>query len=195
MNERRRFKMRAQTTRAKFYGYRIATIVMLIAAISVASTKAQTPDSSKTQVARAPQGFENAEFTGEVLPVLYVRDVLKSVSFYVDTLGFTCHHFFDHISGGSTFQWTYDEPPLYAEMRAGDQKFALHRTSQPDSLVVSGARIYFSVLDVHKHHDIVNQKGIKVGEMTERPWMHYYRVEDPDGHDIYIFTRPEDDGE
>jgi catechol 2,3-dioxygenase-like lactoylglutathione lyase family enzyme len=143
-------------------------------------------------VASRPDGFDSSRFTGEVLPVLYVRDVLKSVDFYVDRLGFVCHHFFDHISGGSTFEWTYDEPPIYAEMRAGDQKFAIHRASNPDSLVVSGTRHYFSVANVEEHYRIVKENGVKVGDLIERPWMHMFRVEDPDGHELYIFTRPEE---
>jgi catechol 2,3-dioxygenase-like lactoylglutathione lyase family enzyme len=32
-------------------------------------------------------------FTGEMLPVFYVRDVDRSVEFYRDILGFEFHHF------------------------------------------------------------------------------------------------------
>jgi len=149
-----------------------------------------TPQEPADTVARMPTGFEGSQFDGEILPVFYVRDVLASVAFYVDTLGFVCHHFFDHINGGSVYKWTYDEPPVYAEMRAGNQKFALHRAPNPDSLVVSGTRVYFSVTDVRKHHDRVRAMGLEVGDMIEQPWMNMYRVVDPDGHEIYIFTRP-----
>jgi len=141
-------------------------------------------------VARRPGDFGGSTFTGEVLPVLYVHDVQASVAFYVDKLGFTCDHYFDHISGGSTYEWTYDEPPLYAEMRAGAQKFALHRAPQPESLVVGGTRHYFSVSDVRAHLKAVRARGVETGDLIERPWMDMFRVIDPDGHELFIFTRP-----
>lgn len=166
--------------------------ITFLGVATLTNAYAQSGAVKKEEVARRPVGFETSEFTGEVLPVFYVRDVLKSVTFYVDSLGFVCHHFFDHITGGSTLHWTYDEPPLYAEMRAGNQKFALHRASKPDSLQVSGCRHYFSVANVQEHYRILKEKGVKVGELIERPWMHMFRVEDPDGHEIFIFTRPEE---
>lgn len=156
------------------------------------SAQDSAADSTMDRVARESETFSESPFTGEVLPVLYVHDVLRSVTYYVDTLGFVCHHFFDHISGGSTYEWTYDEPPIYAEMRAGDQKFALHRASQPESLSVSGTRHYFSVADVREHYRLIKGLGLEVGELIERPWMHMFHIEDPDGHEVYIFTRPED---
>jgi lactoylglutathione lyase len=170
---------------------RFALTLLTITLIAPISTNAQMDTVMIDSIARTPQGFEGAEFTGEVLPVLYVRDVLASVRFYVDSLGFVCHHFFDHINGGSVYEWAYDEPPIYAEMRAGDQKFAIHLAADPDSLTVGGTRHYFSVADVELHHKIVKERGVIVSDLIERPWMHMYRVEDPDGHELFIFTRPE----
>ena len=175
----------------------LAKTALVCLAVIIAAphlTIAQTPAAeSADTVARRPVGFEGTNFDGEVLPVFYVRDVLASVAFYVDTLGFVCHHYFDHINGGSVFEWTYDEPPIYAEMRAGNQKFALHQASNPDSLVVGGTRHYFGVTDVREHHRKVAAMGVKVGDLIERPWMHMYRVVDPDGHELFIFTRPPED--
>jgi catechol 2,3-dioxygenase-like lactoylglutathione lyase family enzyme len=162
--------------------------LLLTATTAVGLAQANDPKSEK--VAQKPSGFEKSQFTGEILPVFYVRDVLASVEFYVDKLGFTCHHYYDHVTGESVFEWTRTEPLIYAEMRAGDQKFALHRASQPESLMVGGMRHYFGVTDVQKHHRVALQRGLEAGDIIERPWMHMYRVEDPDGHELFIFTRP-----
>lgn len=159
----------------------LAVIGSLALAIQLARAvppPAQTSDENQT------------EFTGEILPVLYVRDVLASVDFYVNKLGFRFDHYFDHINGGSVKEWTADEPPLYAEMWAGDQRFALHRASQPDSLSVGGTRIYFGVRDVRAHREAAIKAGVEAGDIIERSWMHMYRVVDPDGHELFIFARP-----
>ncbi len=171
---------------------RILLIQMILFVTSFAEEQTQSEEGQSEDVARYPSGFGLSSFTGEVLPVFYVRDVLASVEFYVDKLGFVCHHYYDHISGGSVVKWVYDEPPIYAEMRAGDQKFALHLASKPDSLMVGGTRHYFSVSDVREHHRLVRQRGVDAGDLVERPWMNMFRVLDPDGHELYIFTRPPD---
>lgn len=172
----------------------IVVFSLVLMAVDRSASAQQEPD-TVPDTARVPAGFEEAPFDGEILPVFYVRDVLRSVAFYVDSLGFVCDHYFDHINGGSVTKWTYDEPPLYAEMRAGQQKFALHRTSNPDSLIVGGTRTYFGVTDVREHRRVVTSKGLRVGDLIERPWMNMYRVVDPDGHELYIFTRPPENEE
>lgn len=187
--------MKAVATPGSVTIWRVIILSIVGAFMIVGSVMAQDTSDTTEAIAKSPEGFDGSMFTGEVLPVLYVRDVMASVDFYVDSLGFVCHHFFDHINGGSVTEWTYEKPPIYAEMRAGDQKFALHLASKPDSLTVGGTRHYFSVSDVQEHHRILTSRGVEVGELIERPWMHMFRVEDPDGHELYIFTRPEESEE
>jgi uncharacterized glyoxalase superfamily protein PhnB len=133
---------------------------------------------------------DSSQFTGTILPVFYVKDVLASVRFWRDSLGFECHHFYDYETGGSVKNWTKDIPALYAEMRAGPLKFALHRASQPDSLIVGGMIHYFEVTDVYRLFDDLQHRGVETSPLQEKPWMNMFRVTDPDGHAIYFYTRP-----
>jgi len=162
------------------------TSLLLAALLAGGTALAADPDPGGGN----PAGF--GSFTGEILPVLYVKDVLKSVAFYTDELGFGLDHFHDYETGESVPAWTKKEPPIYAEMRAGDQKFALHRASDPEALRVGGTRIYVGVTDVEEHYELVKARGAAPGELKKMPWMAMFSVTDPDGHDIYFFTRPED---
>jgi catechol 2,3-dioxygenase-like lactoylglutathione lyase family enzyme len=130
-------------------------------------------------------------FTSEILPVLYVKDVLRSVEFYRDSLGFDLHSYYDYELGKEVKKWTKDTPAIYAGMGAGDQKFALHRPGDPDTLAVGGARYYFGVEDVRAHRQRLIERGVDVSEIFVRPWMTMFAVEDPEGRLIFFFTRPE----
>ena len=134
---------------------------------------------------------DTATFTGEVLPVFYVKDVVKSVAFYRDLLGFDHHDYYDYEAGKDVKEWTKDTPAIYAEMSSGEQLFALHLPNNTDSLVVGGMIHYFGVKDVLQHYQLLKDRGVRVGKIYERPWMTMFSVVDPDGHRIFFFTRPE----
>lgn len=129
-----------------------------------------------------------SRFTGKVLPVFYVTDVIRSVQFYRDGLGFEFHHFFDYETGRQVAAWTKEEPPIWAEMAAGELTFGLHLKTGKEPLVVGGTRHYFMVEDVEAHHAMVKAAGVEAGELVDKPWMKMFRVLDPDGHEIFIGT-------
>jgi catechol 2,3-dioxygenase-like lactoylglutathione lyase family enzyme len=131
-------------------------------------------------------------FTGEILPIFYVRNLTASVLFY-QKLGFRFDHYFDHHTGDSVTVWKYDDEPLYAEMWANNTRFALHTAKDPKSLVVGGMRHYFGVTDVNAHYEILKKNAIEVSGLTKRPWMRMFYVNDPDGHVIYFQTRPKEE--
>jgi uncharacterized glyoxalase superfamily protein PhnB len=162
----------------------VATLPVLFALAS--PCYAADANAAEPATAHAPA------FTGEILPVFYVSDVLRSVAFYTQKLGFVCDHFFDQETGGSVKTWTKSVKPIYAEMRSGEHKFALHLTPKPDSFHLGGMIHYFGVKDVRAHFNWVKSQGVEVGELKERPWMNMFSVTDPDGHMLYFFTRPED---
>lgn len=159
---------------------------VVIALSGVTAAAAGSPEAERS----GKEAF--GSFSGEILPVLYVKDVLKSVAFYTEKLGFALDHFHDAETGESVPEWTKEAPPIYAEMRAGDQKFALHRASDPEGLRVGGTRLYFGMTNVEEHHRIVKERGVAAGEPSRMPWMTMFSVTDPDGHEIFFFTRPED---
>lgn len=164
----------------RFYSYSMMTVVIfsLIGFGSQDDTSLQTPHSN---------------FTGEILTVLYVKDLRKSVVFYTDVLGFRFDHYYDHHNEGSTIDWSYDDSPIYAEMWAGPSRFALHLAKKDYEKRVGGSIHYFSVKDVNAHHKAVTERGGKPNEIIDRPWMRMFSINDPDGHRLFIQTRPAGD--
>lgn len=143
------------------------------------------PEPAKSQ---AP----HSEFTGELLTVLYVSNLPRSVDYYTDVLGFRFDHYYDHHKVGEANDWSYDDSPLYAEMWAGPTRFALHLAQKDYEKRVGGSIHYFAVADVEAHHQAIAERGGEPGELIERPWMHMFEVTDPDGHRLFFQTRPED---
>jgi len=130
---------------------------------------------------------DHVSFTGEILPVFFVTDVLRSVDFY-KALGFEFHHFFDYAAGEQVPEWPHEEPPIWALMSAGSQTFALHRAPPSADLIVGGMRHYFLMEDVDRQYERVQSLGVETGPLTDRPWMKMFSVQDPDGHLIFFGT-------
>ena len=157
-----------------------ASLAVLLCGLFIS---ARGEDGAATQSAEP----ESGRFTGKLLPVFYVSDVLESVTFY-RAAGFEFHHFYDYSAGEQVQEWTDREPPIWAEMAAGSQTFALHRIAKGKSLVVGGTRHYFLLEDVEAHYRRVKANGLAAGELIDRPWMTMFSVTDPDGHEIYFGT-------
>jgi len=166
------------------------TLFLLIVISILAADNSSSPQIKNSDVGEG-EILSFGDFTGEILPVLYVRNLPASVNFY-QQLGFRFDHYFDHHTGDSVNEWKYEDSPLYAEMWAGSARFALHKASSSDSLVVGGARHYFGVTDIDVHYERVKGNGIHVGEIINRPWMRMFSVVDPDGHELYFQTRPKE---
>jgi len=120
-------------------------------------------------------------FTGEIKPVLYVRDVEKSAPFYRDVLGFDFQGFAN-----------LDGKPYYAEMVAAGVKFGLHEPTSPGQQTKVGQqRLYFRVKDLTAHRSRVQAWGGEPGEIKATAWMDMFIVTDPDGNEIvFAVTDP-----
>ena len=57
----------------------------------------------------------SSSFTGEILTLLYVTDVRKSVAFY-QALGFEHDYYYDYQEDTYRLEWEQPYPPEYAEM-------------------------------------------------------------------------------
>jgi hypothetical protein len=68
------------------------------------------------EIGAADENQHESRFTGEILPVFYVTDVMRSVEFYRDILGFEFKHFYDYDKGDQVKTWESDEPPIWALM-------------------------------------------------------------------------------
>ena len=131
-------------------------------------------------------GAEDDRLTGEILTQLYVTDVLKSVAFY-EALGFERYYYYDYETSEYTRQWNKSKPPLYAEVTRGSIRISF--TTHDEDMAQTfggGVRHYFIVNDVRAHFARVKQNGITAepDEVEVRPWMDFFTVSDPDGHQI-----------
>jgi len=134
-----------------------------------------------------------SRFTGDMLPVFYVIDVMKSMEFYRDVLGFEFKHFYDYDKGEQVKTWEKDEPPIWALMSAGGFDFALHLGKTEYELRVGGVIHYFEVTDVKAHYQMVKKRNtLEMSELIEKPWMTMFWVLDPDGHKLFIQTPPKE---
>ncbi len=121
-------------------------------------------------------------FTGEVKPVLFVKDVQGSAPFYRDALGFELLSY-----AGSK------EDPYYAELSAGGSKLGLHEPTSPGQATRIGqARIYLRVKDLERHRARVAAWGAEPGPVVKTDWMDFFIARDPDGNEIaFAVTDPD----
>jgi catechol 2,3-dioxygenase-like lactoylglutathione lyase family enzyme len=157
-----------------------ATVIGIVTALLLAQTGQADENQSKSR------------FTGNILPVFYVTDVMRSVEFYRDVLGFEFKHFYDYDKNQQVKTWESDEPPIWALMSAGGFDFGLHLGKSEYELRVGGVVHYFEVTDVKAHYEMVKKRNnLEMSELIEKPWMTMFWVHDPDGHKLFIQTPPE----
>ncbi len=125
------------------------------------------------------------EFTGEILTLLYVTDVQKSVLFY-KSLGFIHDYYYDYETGNYSRVWKQEYPPQYAEMIQGAIRIALTTADEKEQIYGGGVRHYFMITDVRAHFATIQKNGVaaKPNEVEVRPWMSFFTVVDPDNHQI-----------
>lgn len=132
-------------------------------------------------------------FSGEIKPVIYVRDVLKSQKFYTNVLGFGFESFHDYKTGESLVEWTADYPPIYAEIFVDEQKMGLHLPqNEKDEARIGGVKLYVRVGDVNLAFEKISAQYDDIGAIRETDWMDFFVIADPDGNEIILAeTDPE----
>jgi len=133
-------------------------------------------------------------FIGERLTVLYVKDVGRSVAFY-EALGFQLDHYYDYDRDDYTRSWTRSEPPQWAEMHLGKNvRIGLTTAEEENQVYGGGVRHYFMIANVEELFKSVKTQGItpEPDEVEKRPWLDFFTVSDPDGHQI-VFARKHQD--
>ena len=130
------------------------------------------------------------EFTGEILTLLYVTDVRQSVAFY-QAVGFDHSYYYDYQEDEYTRSWDKPYPPEYAEMTRGSIRIGLTTADEEDQVYGGGVRHYFIVTDVWSHYSEAKKNGIvaEPDEVEARPWMDFFTLSDPDGHQIVFGTK------
>jgi len=125
-------------------------------------------------------------FTGEILTLLYVTDVRKSVAYY-KALGFEHDYYYDYQEDAYSLEWEQPYPPEYAEMTQEEGiRIGLTTADESEQVYGGGVRHYFIVEDVDSHYAMAKDNGIvaEPDEVEERPWMNFFTVSDPDNHQI-----------
>jgi catechol 2,3-dioxygenase-like lactoylglutathione lyase family enzyme len=125
----------------------------------------------------APESGEKLTFNHAMV---YARDVVRSMSFYRELLGFKLIEEFKH--QGIT---------LYARLRApgGDGTIAIHLAGPGVSLASDGVRLYFEIRELDEFCRKLQSKGFYITQLPRMMpwgWRHAY-LNDPDGHEISLY--------
>jgi uncharacterized glyoxalase superfamily protein PhnB/N-acetylglutamate synthase-like GNAT family acetyltransferase len=104
-----------------------------------------------------------------IIPILYSADVVASIRYYTEVLGFKT-------------SWTWDEPAGFGGVDLGDVRIYFCRDGQGHP----GTWIAINVDDVDAYYELITERGAKIIHPPESyHWgMREMLVEDPDGHRI-----------
>lgn len=123
----------------------------------------------------------------EVVPFLAVRDMVQSLTFYVDGLGFLLHK-----------KWVVDNQIRWCSLRTGDahlmlQQFATegHDSKRYADPKGEGVQLCFFLDDAVEFYHAVKAKGLEAQEpcVENGQWVTY--LKDPDGFQL-LFESPTD---
>ena len=118
----------------------------------------------------------------QLVPLLNVADVARSLAFYIGHLGFT-----------ESNRYEDDGTPIWAALDYGDSSLMLNR---PDHTLCDGraARpsygdvvLYMMVEDAAALHESLRAAGLAPGPLTREDYgMLEFLVRDPDGYEIAV---------
>jgi catechol 2,3-dioxygenase-like lactoylglutathione lyase family enzyme len=149
---------------------------------ATSSKKKPAAKPAKKAVNKAAQGLSAT--TGDKLTfnhaMIYTKDVVRSLAFYRDLLGFRLIEEFKH-----------EGISLYARLHApgGEGTIALHLAGPGTPMASEGVRLYFEIHDLDGFCQKLQKKGFYITQMPRvMPWgwRHAY-LNDPDGHEISLY--------
>jgi uncharacterized glyoxalase superfamily protein PhnB len=126
---------------------------------------------------------EKPVLEGRLLPMLYVRDVPRSVAFYRDVLGFDFQGWWDEASKAYV-----PEPPPghagdFAELCAGDLVLHLHVAGADRELDATASILHVKVKSADAYYEQVTAHGGRFDPPRDQVWgWRQFYVRDPDGH-------------
>jgi catechol 2,3-dioxygenase-like lactoylglutathione lyase family enzyme len=111
-----------------------------------------------------------------LIPVLYSDDVLRSISYYTEVLGFEEH-------------WTWDEPATFGGVQSECVRLFFCKGGQGHP----GTWICINIENVDEYYETIKAKGAKIiSSPGNKEWfMREMLVQDPDGHIIRFGHRTE----
>jgi len=120
---------------------------------------------------------------GKLLPMLYVRDVPRSVAFYRDVMGFDFQGWWDE--GRKAY---VSAPPAghardFAELCAGDLVLHLHVAEIERGADAAASILHVKVEDADAYYEQVTARGGRFDGPRDQVWgWRQFYVRDPDGH-------------
>ncbi len=110
--------------------------------------------------------------------LLFVRDMGRSLEFYVNVLGF-------QIEGGKTIFEVSKEP--FVVVSGYGVRLGLHMS---EAVVSSGFKLVFEVGEIDGFMSFLESRGISYGEKSQlAPGLYEVVIEDPDGHKLSFVGR------
>ena len=125
-------------------------------------------------------------FVGRLHVIIFVSDVVRSVAFYKEVLGFGFKGYWDASHNRIQESWDDASQPDYAELFVGENRIGL----RPSANVVPASAIECSieVEDVGALFRSALEKGAHLPGPVEQPWgARTLTIEDPDGHVWHFF--------
>lgn len=123
----------------------------------------------------------NTSLIHNAVPVICTDDIIKSLTYYQDVLGFT-------------FDFQYGEPPVYAGVNSGDAE--IYFNFSPELVKTLKERglnpdIFIWVTNVDYLFNIHVKNGAEIVEpISDRPWgARQYVVKEPNGY-FLKFAQP-----
>ena len=108
---------------------------------------------------------------------MYVADQDRSLSFYVDQLGFSKLVDEEMWPGA---RWIEIRPS------SGQTSIVISAADQFDKQPGEGAFLMFACDDIHATVEQLRSKGVTVTDPVEESWGTYIKATDPDGHAVQI---------
>jgi uncharacterized glyoxalase superfamily protein PhnB len=118
---------------------------------------------------------------GNLQVTLFVQDVMRSVEFYRNALGFRFKGYWDAETQRAVEIWEKEARPGYAELRVGDSSIGLR--SAKGEIVPGSIECAVEVGDLNSLYSKLLQMSIRVSQPEDQPWgTRTMTVLDPDGH-------------
>ncbi len=122
-------------------------------------------------------------YMGNLMALIYVSDLRRSVDFYTEKLGFSLVGYWD--GEEKAIKPTYDEAhtPGFAMVRAGEARVGLHIWEGESAPPAGGVGLDLRVDDVDAFYRELTERGVQASEPRDFPWgQRMIFLKDPDGH-------------
>lgn len=104
-----------------------------------------------------------------IIPILYSKDIVESIRYYTEVLGFES-------------KWEWEEPPTFGGVDWGEIRLFFCKDAQGSP----GTWICINVENIDEYYETIKARGATIiWPPDDKPWgLREMLVQDPDGHMI-----------